>query len=61
MILVERYINSQNILDGYVTTQLDREYAEDLSNIPSNGMVSQQFWRGFISMEERKKSMMTSF
>ena len=48
MILVERYINSQNILDGYVTTQLDREYAEDLSNLDDsikwNGITAILAW-----------------
>ena len=48
MILVERYINSQNILDGYVTTQLDREYAEDLSNLDDsikwNGITALLAW-----------------
>ena len=48
MILGERYINSQNILDGYVTAQLDLKYEENLSNLDDsikwNGITALLAW-----------------
>ena len=48
MILVERYINSQNILDRYVSAQLDLEYVEKLSKLDDsikwNGLTAISAW-----------------